>query len=408
MERAAAKRGELVKLPFHIPVAIGLLAEDGTAIALDGGEGPLHDTVVLHLTESTQSWVFDGIKARPVPSLLRNFSAPVIMEFDWSDDELALLSSRDPNPFTRWEAGQELAARQIFNAMQQTGEIKLEQTFVDAWRSTLEAPDLDDAYRARALALPSVGVLAERMSQMDPPAVARAHHAVLAALGRALQPQWTQWVTHSQIDQPYDPAPQQAGKRSLKNLAQQFLAAAGDPASDGRLSAQFANANNMTDRYAALNLLVNFGDATVAAKASESFYAMFKDDPLVVDKWFALQARARTTTAADVQRLMAHPAFTLRNPNRARSLIFQFVLGNPDNAHNADGAGYAFWRECVLKLDALNPEVAARLARAMDSWSRYTPALRSKMQEALQDVRNHPDLSPNVREIVSKALDLAG
>lgn len=408
VERAAAQRGELVKLPFHIPVAIGLLAQDGAALALEGGEGPLRDTVLLHLTESTQSWVFEGIKDRPVPSLLRNFSAPVIMSFDWSDDDLALLSSRDTNPFTRWEAGQELAARQIFNAMQQTGEIVLAPTFVDAWRSTLQAPDLDEAYRARALALPGVGVLAERLDQMDPPAVARAHHAVLAALGRALQPQWADWVSRTQIDQPYDPAPQQAGKRSLKNLAQQFLAAAGDPASDDRLNAQFSNANNMTDRFAALNLLVNFGNADIAAKALNAFYTQFKDDPLVVDKWFSLQARARTTTAADVQSLMAHPAFTLRNPNRARSLIFQFVLGNPDNAHNADGAGYALWRECVLKLDALNPEVAARLARAMDSWSRYTPALRSKMQEALQDVRNHSDLSPNVREIVSKALDLAG
>ena len=411
VERRAAKEGTLVKQPFHIPVAIGLLAPDGTAFELKDAHGASVQTLLLHLTETEQQWTFDNISQAPVPSLLRDFSAPVIISYDWSDDDLALLSSSDTNPFTRWEAGQELAARQIFKVLEQNAGSKsaqLDETFVAAWRATLEDPTLDFAYRARALTLPAVGVLAERMQAMDPAAVAQAHKQVLQALGLALAPLFESWVARCHIDAPYQPSPAQAGRRSLKNLAQLYLAASGAPDSDARLQAQFEQASNMTDRIAALDLLVNWGEPAVAAQSLAAFYARHKDDPLVVDKWFALQARARTTTAADIETLMKHEAFTLRTPNRARALLFQFALNNPTGAHAADGSGYALWTRNVLALDAINPEVAARLARAMDSWSRYAPDQRHAMQRALQTVNEHGALSPNVREIISKALDLAG
>jgi aminopeptidase N len=163
----------------------------------------------------------------------------------------------------------------------------------------------------------------------------------------------------------------------------------------------------MTDSMAALSALINFGQGDFPHKALAAFYDKWRDNALVVDKWFALQAAARSTTVQTARELMQHPAFTLRNPNRARSLIFQFCLNNARGMHHPDGTGYAFWAEQVLALDALNPEIAARLARALDNWARFVPALRTPMQAALQRVRAQEGLSRNVQEIVSKALEFA-
>src|SRR5690606_11957928 len=198
-----------------------------------------------------------------------------------------------------------------------------------------------------------------------------------------------------------------AGRRALKNQALAHLMAAEINDAQTLAQDQFAQADNMTDRLAALSALVNHGHPDVAAEALATFYAGWQDDPLVVDKWFALQATAISTDVAAVRALMAHPAFTLRNPNRARALVFQFCLNNARGMHRPDGDGYAYWAEQVLALDALNPEIAARLARALDNWSRFVPALRTPMQQALQTVRSQPGLSRNVVEIGSNALDLA-
>ena len=223
-----------------------------------------------------------------------------------------------------------------------------------------------------------------------------------------MAPQWHQCLQQAAIDAPYAPNPEQAGKRSLRALATAHLAAADDPGSDIRLVKQFEYADNMTDRLAALDILLAWGAPDAASMALEAFYARYADNPLVVDKWFSLQARSPNATVADIKRLMAHEAFTLRTPNRVRALVFQFILNNPVGAHATDGAGYALWARTVLSLDAINPEIAARLARALDNWSRHAPALRQGMQHALESVRAQPGLSANVREIVSKALDLAG
>ncbi len=408
VERGLAVQGKLDKQPFHVPFALGLLGADGAALPLHH-DGQTQDTVLLHLTEREQSWTFERIATAPVPSLLRDFSAPVHVQYEWQDAELALLSSHDSNPFARWEAGQELAARQIFKHLgaAEGAQIQLDDIVVQAWRALLDDAALDHGYRARALALPPTAILIERMTEIDPPAVARARRAVVRALGRALAPQWREALRQATVNVPYAPHPEQAGKRSLHALAAAHLAAADDVGSDARLVAQFEHTDNMTDRLAALDILLAWGDPEAAGLALEAFYARFANDPLVVDKWFSLQARSPNATLADIERLMAHEAFGLRNPNRARALVFQFVLNNPVGAHAPDGSSYAFWARTVLSLDAINPEIAARLARAMDNWSRYTPVLRLGMQRALESVRAQPDLSANVREIVSKALDLA-
>ncbi|ARP90174.1 aminopeptidase N [Bordetella genomosp. 9] len=397
------------KQPFHIPFALGLLDRHGNPMTLRM-DGKQTQTALLELVSERQEWVFEDIPSAPVPSLLRGFSAPVIVEYPWTDEELALLSAHDTDPFSRWEAGQELATREILGlaALHQAGaQLHVKPAFVAAWRALLEDPGLDAAYRARALSLPSEKTLAERMAAIDPPALAVARDFVRAELGRQLADAWRAAFASCQTPGPYSPAPEPAGKRALKNMALAHLMAGGDAEAQAWALAQYEQAGNMTDRLGALTALVNYGDQETAARALSGFYEQWQQDPLVTDKWFSLQATARSTTVDTVRGLMAHPAFTLRNPNRARALIFQFCLNNARGVHVPDGSGYAFWEEQVLALDALNPEVAARLARAMDNWSRFVPALRDPMRAALERVRGHAGLSRNVMEIVSKALELA-
>lgn len=398
-----------VKAPYHIPFAISLLDREGHALPLRH-EGAERETALLELTTQTQQWHFDGIDALPVPSLLRDFSAPVIVDYDWTDAELALLSAHDSNPFARWEAGQELATRQILSladARQAGRTLHADPAFIDAWRALLTDPSLDAAYRARALALPSEKTLAERMQAVDPPALAVARDFLRAELGRQLAAEFRQAFDDNQTPGEYSPAPVPAGKRALKNLALSHLMAAGEHEAQRLAEQQYEHAGNMTDSMAALSALINYGQGEFPQQALAAFYDKWQDNALVVDKWFALQAAARYTTVQTARELMKHPAFTLRNPNRARALVFQFCLNNARGMHHPDGTGYAFWAEQVLALDALNPEIAARLARALDNWSRFVPALRTPMQAALQQVRGHEGLSRNVQEIVSKALEFA-
>jgi aminopeptidase N len=397
------------KQAFHIPFAVGLLDRDGgpMTLRLDGKET---GTALLELTQERQQWVFEDIASPPVPSLLRGFSAPIIVEYPWSDEELALLSAHDTDPFARWEAGQELATREILGltSLRQAGAgLGVKPHFIAAWRALLEDPQLDAAYRARALSLPSEKTLAERLAAIDPPALSVARDFVRAEIGRQMADTWREVYGNCQTPGPYSPGPEPAGKRALKNMALSQLMAGSDTEAQALALIQYGQSDNMTDRLGALTALVNHGDEDAASQALSQFYEQWQHDPLVIDKWFALQATARSTTVETVRGLMAHPAFTLRNPNRARALVFQFCLNNARGLHVADGSGYAFWEEQVLALDALNPEIAARLARAMDNWSRFVPALRAPMRAALERVRAHAGLSRNVTEIVSKALELA-
>ncbi|WP_459618128.1 aminopeptidase N [Bordetella sp. 2513F-2] len=403
------RAGNSAKQPFHIPFAVGLLDRAGQPLPLRLN-GAQHDTALLELTTERQQWVFEGIPSEPVPSLLRGFSAPVIVDYAWRDDELALLSAHDTDPFARWEAGQELATRQILALARQHqagAPLQADPAFVQAWRAQLVDPALDAAYRARVLALPSEKTLAERMDRIDPPALAAARDFLRAELGRRLAAEWRAAFDANQTPGPYSPAPGPAGRRALKNQALAHLMAAGVDGAQALARQQYEQAGNMTDSMAALSALLNYGTGDAPADALASFYARWQGDPLVVDKWFTLQATARSTDVAAVRALMAHPAFTLRNPNRARALVFQFCLNNARGMHRPDGAGYGFWAEQVVALDALNPEVAARLARALDNWSRFVPALREPMHQALQRVQAHPGLSRNVMEITSKALEFA-
>lgn len=407
------KNSDIQKQPYHIPFAFGLIDSSGKPIMLQypsDAKGKPSETVLLELTQSEQSWTFDAVPPDVTPSLLRDFSAPVIVEFEYTEEQLALLSAHDSNPFNRWEAGQELATREILRQAShwrsQNAFMEVAPVLVLAMNALLQDPNLDAAYRARTLSLPVEKTIVERMTPMDPLAVSMARRHVRQWLGNRLASGWQQIFAQSQADASYSHDPVSVGRRALKNLALSYLMAAGQASIHDVAHQQYLHATNMTDRMAALTALVHESSAHHAGELLTHFYERWQHDPLVIDKWFALQATAPQATVSSIKGLMAHPAFTLRNPNRARALVFQFCMSNATGFHADDGSGYDFWAELVLELDAINPEIAARFARVMDQWRRYVPASSTRMRSALERVCVHTGLSRNVLEIVSKSLSL--
>ncbi len=395
--------------PFHIPVAVGLLNKQGRDIALylvGAATAKPARTCVLELTRAKQTFTFNRVSTKPTPSLLRNFSAPVIMEYDYSDQELAQLMAHDSDAFNRWEAGQRLAMQRLLNLIKlvQRGEaLTLDELFINALRTTLNDPTLDPSFRADVLTLPSEAMLAEQCAVIDPQAIHTARQFMRKTISTQLKADFIAVYADNQTPGTYSPDAKSAGKRGLKNLCLSYLLGWQDQSTLELAHAQIAAADNMTDRLAALMCLVNT-DSKSAQQPLKSFYQEFRNEALVVDKWFSLQALAMHTDVTAVRKLMTHPAFTLKNPNRARSLIFSFCNGNPLQFHAEDGSGYAFWTEQVIALNKLNPQLAARLVRTLDHWKKYQPALRKQMQAALQKVASAKGLSKDVQEVVSRTL----
>ncbi len=394
--------GQPTKLPFHIPVAFGLLGALGNDLPLNA-DGDT--TLILELMGEREVFRFEGIAEQPVPSLLRGFSAPVILEYPYTDEELVHLFRHDSDPVNRWEAGQRLAMSRLLDltaAVQQGAGLELDYGFIAAQRALLLDDTLDAAFREQALILPSESVVADRMEVVDPRAIHTARQFMRKTIATVLRSELLNAYAANDTPGEYSPDAVSAGKRGLKNLALAYLCAAPDEHVLTLAFRQFEGATNMTDRASALVALIHTG-ANVDAQL-EAFYQQFDGEALVIDKWFAMQAGAPNTDVARVRELMQHPSFTLKTPNRARSLLFSFCNGNPAQFHAPDGSGYEFWAEHVIKLNALNPQVAARLARSMDRWRRYDPALQVHMRTALERVAAAPKLSNDVLEVVSKAL----
>jgi aminopeptidase N len=406
VQSCPATPGQPEKLPFHIPVAVGLLGADGRDMALtvDGKEAG--STAVLELIDEDQTFVFENVSEQPTPSILRDFSAPVILQYGYNDGELLHLFSHDSDPVNRWEAGQRLAMSRLLRltgVAAIAGQMDLDDTFIEAMRKILTDDSLDAAFREQALLLPSESMIADQMDVVDPMSIHMARQFMRADIGTRLRAELLQAIDANQTPGDYSPDAESVGKRALKNLALAYLTAAPSDESIALAQQQFDEAGNMTDRVAALAGLVH-ARAPSAQDALQRFYDEFKAEALVVDKWFAMQASNPTTDVNRVRELMQHEAFNLRNPNRARSLVATFCGANPVQFHAPDGSGYAFWAEQVMALDALNPQVASRLARAMDRWRRYKPALQVHMKDALQKVAGLKKLSNDVREVVGKAL----
>ena len=400
--------GQQTKLPFHVPFAIGLLDANGNdmPLQLDGDatpNGARPTSMVLDLVSTQQTFRFTGIDSPPVPSLLRDFSAPVVLEFDYTDAQLAFLMAHDSDAFNRWEAGQRVAMRELLARVAGAAAPAGRDALASSFRALLVDTTLDPAFREVALTLPGETVIAEQLDVVDPQAVHGARRALHVQLAQALHADWLAIYHANAPVGAYSPDAASVGRRGLKNLALSYLADMDDSQMHALMQRQYDAADNMTDRLAALANLINSG-APARAEALTRFYRDFEGEALVIDKWFMLQATARRTDLAAVRALMQHPAFSMKNPNRARSLIFSFCNGNPAQFHAPDGSGYAFWSEQVIALDAMNPQVAARLARTLDRWPKYVPALQKKMRAALQRVASTPRLSNDVMEVVTKAL----
>jgi aminopeptidase N len=413
-----ASPGQPDKQPYVIPVAMGLLSTHGQEQPLQlEGEAEAQGTErVLVMTEAQQTFRFVNIGAQVVPSLLRGFSAPVHLRDGLEDVALLILLNHDSDPFNRWEAAQRLALRRMLAAVEnRDAEPSLGDAFIEAMRGVLRNPALDPAFKELVLTLPSESYLAEQCESIDPQRIHVVRETMRRQVAARLQADWVwAWEEH-QVREGYRPDPEQSGRRALANMALRNLVlhatASGDPAWPGRAYQRVKDAAQMTDRMGALEALV-LSHAELADAALKHFHALFAHEPLVVDKWFTLQALAPEPIGPGagrvlqrVKALMQHPDFTLKNPNRARSLVGAFCHSNPAAFHRADAAGYVFWAERVLELDAINPQIASRIARAMDRFSNLAEPWRSAAREAIARVAAKPDLSPDVREIVTKALE---
>ncbi|AVR89395.1 aminopeptidase N [Thauera aromatica] len=403
--------GQALKLPLVIPVALGLIGPDGRdrPLRLEGEGQAGATTRVLRLTEAEQTFRFVGLDAEPVPSLLRGFSAPVILELDEDDARLAFRMAHDADPCNRWDAAQRYAERVVLAlAADPAGEVA--PGFVEAFCILLGDDRLDPAFRAQALALPGEGYLLERMSAADPAALRSALMKAMRTLGRALAASWLAVLETMAPAPVYRYHPGDAGRRALANLALRYLAAAGDERGLACAQVRFEGATNMSERFGALAALVQSA-SPARGTALAAFHARYRDDALVLDKWFALQAGAwrwdatAAPTLERVRSLLDDPAFSLANPNKVYALLGTFFRANPGEFHAADGSGHAFWAEQVIALDAKNPQVAARMARTLENWRHLTAALQASIRPQLERVLASEGCSPDVAEVIGKALE---
>ena len=408
-----ATPGQRDKQPFVIPVELGLLGAQGQALPLRlAGEASAGATSrVISITEAEQLVTFVDVAEQPLPSLLRGFSAPVKLSFPYSRDQLMFLMQHDADGFNRWEAGQQLSVQvlQELIGQHQRGEtLQLDPRLVGALRSVLENASLDQAMVAELLSLPGEAYLSEISEVADVDAIHAAREFARAQLAEALfDLLWQRYQANRELSRgtAYVAEAEHFARRSLQNIALSYLMLSGKPEVLAACLEQFEVCDNMTERLAALAVLVNSPFEAEKAKTLASFAEFFKDNPLVMDQWFSVQAACSLPGAlARVQHLMTHPAFTLKNPNKVRALIGAFSGQNPVNFHQADGSGYRFLADQVITLNALNPQIASRLLGPLTRWGKYDDARQALMKAELQRILVSGELSSDVFEVVSKSL----
>jgi aminopeptidase N len=398
--------GQTDKKPQHIPFAIGLLGAEGESLPLklaaDDADAPTDR--VLELTDASHTFEFHGLSERPVPSLLRGFSAPVRVFYPWTREQLTFLMSHDSDGFNRWDAGQRLAV-DVINSLVSSTDGNVDAGLVEAYRSLLADSSLDQALVAKMLQLPSEAYLIELADQPNVPAIHRARERVLAHLARSLRDELLACYHRNTLSGHYEVTPEAVARRSLRNTALAWLLHIDDEEGRTLATSQFNEADNMTDRMGALRALVNSGYEKEQEQALADFYQQWKDDPQVVEQWFAVQSGStRTGGLRKVHELMEHPAFDWKNPNKIRSVIGVFAGQNLPAFHAEDGAGYQFLAEQVRKLDDSNPQIAARLVSPLTRWRKFAPVHGEQMKSALETVRDKSGLSRDVYEVVHKSL----
>jgi aminopeptidase N len=394
-----ATPGQDKKEPFHIPLLFKLIESEPS-----NDSNKIYTEQLFELTETSQTITVDGLKQKPTLSINRNFSAPIVLDFEQSESDLLTLLRHDDDAFNRWEAAQKLFMVSILN--QQT----LQPQTIQALRVILIDETLDPAFKDLLFTLPAETYLHEQVSAIDPKIIHKSRRQVRQQLAKDLQDDWLWAYQTHQTPGSYRPDAISAGKRSLKNLALTLLAESEYSAINELAKTQYDSANNMTDRYGALATLVNYS-LPDAQNCLEHFHQKFEGDALVIDKWFALQAtrQINLNNPEDVLNtviaLRQHADFNIKNPNRVRSLIHAFCMNNPGAFHQNPQKSYKFWADHVIELNQINPQVAARLARALDRWKQFAPNYQVHMKSALELIAKQDNLSSDVAEVIEKALN---
>jgi len=402
--------GQEVKEPFHIPIAVGLLDCRGKALPkeVESETECGKDSFLIELTQKEETYTFSGLAEKPVPSLLRNFSAPVIVHYSYDLDTLCFLFERDQDPFNRWEAGQRLMTRCLLDLVacfQEDREPYLATEIEKAFRAILTKRLPEDlAFASQLLILPSEEYLAYQMQVIDVEGIHEARTFMRRSLALALEPLFLRLFEDLKPDTPYRYDATQAGLRQLKNLCLSYLAEKEEDDIFHLLETRLRESDNMTDEIAALKELAH-RPSPAREKVLGDFYTKWSQDQLVLDKWLTIQATAPLPdTLTEVRKLMRHPSFSITNPNRVRALIGSFCKGNPVNFHRKSGDGYDFLIEQVLVLDPINSQIAARLLTSLSRWQRYDEERQALMRSALEQVIAQPTLSRHCYEVAVKSL----
>ena len=399
--------GQTNKKPQHIPFSLGLLGQDGQPLPLqlEAGVSEAPTERVLELTEAVHTFEFHGVEAKPVPSLLRHFSAPVRVRYPWTREQLLFLMSHDPDGFNRWDAGQRLAVDVIQSLVGAGGNAEVEPRLIEAYRKLVSDTGLDQALVAKMLQLPSEAYLIELAENADVAAIHQAREAVLKCLAQALRSELLACYQRNLETGVYEITPEAIARRSLRNTALAWLLVINDDKGRTLAVSQLNEADNMTDRMGALRALVNSDYGDDRRQALDEFYNSFRDDPQVVEQWFSVQAASdRAGQLPDIRKLLEHPAFDWKNPNKIRSVVGAFAGQNLAAFHNPDGSGYDFLADQVRRLDDSNPQIAARLAAPLTRWQKFAPAYSGQMKSALERIRDKDGLSRDVYEVVHKSL----
>ena len=400
--------GQAKKKPMHIPLKLGLLDGQGKDIALKLEDGSKISDGVLHLRKRSESFTLTGIRERPVASLLREFSAPVNISSNLTDRDLEFLIANDSDQFNRWQSAQRLALKSLKEmtlAIAASEKLKPSQRFAKALSGLITDDSLEPAFRAYMLGLPNYRDIALALgSNIDPDAIYQARLRFRKSLGKTLKSDLTAIYESLALSGPYSPDAASTGKRALRNVALGILSARGGRSAVSRLRDHYKHATNMTDVMAALEIF-NDVDAPARDAVLKSFYKRWKKDPLVLDKWFSVQARSPLHGTAElVAELMKHPQFSIKNPNRVRAVAGAFAMGNPVQFNAADGKGYKLVADIVLELNGFNALMAARLLGSFEMWRMMEPKRQSAARKQLERVAKTKNLSRDVYEIAEKML----
>ncbi len=395
------------KEPLHIPVKVGLLNSDGAAAAVYIDNLEATNETILELKKNQQSFVFEQLEEKPVLSLLRGFSAPVILKMQQSLEELAFLLSHDSDTFNRWEAGQKMSCQVILELIddcQQGRALQMNALLVESYKNILQQPWEDLSYFSLLLSLPEENYLAGQMDVIDVDAIHKARQFVKQSLAEQLQSQFQNLYQQNNQDESGQFNAGAIGRRRIKNICLSYLMQLETEQSYRLAEVQFSSAKNMTDQMAALNCIVN-SESPAKSDCLQSFYQQWQNEALVIDKWFTLQAcSSANDTFNTLQSLLKHSAFELSNPNRVRSLIGAFSQANQLHFHAANGQGYQFLTDQIIALNSLNPQVASRMVGALTQWKRFDDNRQVLMKTELERLINTSDISKDVFEVASKSL----